>query len=524
MAPPDPPGPATWPRWRVFPVLALGTIMATLDISVVNIALPTLSRSFGVPLTTVEWVVLAYVLTITGLLLALGRLADRYGRRRIYGIGLALFTLASALCAAAHGAHLLIAARTLQGLGAAMMTANSAALLIVSFSPEERGHALGAFGAAVGAGLALGPPLGGALVQSLSWRWIFIINLPVGLLALALLRRRLPPDPPPGSGPKLPLAGAAMWCAALVLFMLALSRGPSHGWGVAGVGPLLGLAAALLAGFALMERRAADPLLPVADLQGPLGIAVTLTLVGNLVSIAVAFHLPLYLEEVLAFGAGRSGAWLAVLPATALVLAPLAGRWSDRWGTRPLTVTGFGLTAAGLVTLAGVGVAPHPARILAGMAAVGVGQGLFAVPNARALLSAVPPERLGLANGLQGTMRNLGIAGGAALTAALLATRFAAHGGGTLAAGALAARERQAFARATEETYLVMAAIAALGVVLATRRPNSAADRPAGIRRVEAATLTRRPWQKASDSGTAGQSPTGGKRGLARRPTDGTMV
>src|SRR3970282_1328463 len=133
--------------------------------------LPTLSRSFGVPLTTIEWVVLAYVLTITGLLLTLGRLADRHGRRRVYGIGLAVFTLASALCAAAPSAHALIAARTVQGLGAAMMTANSAALLVVSSPAEARGRALGAFGAMVGVGLALGPPLGGALVQHLSWRW-----------------------------------------------------------------------------------------------------------------------------------------------------------------------------------------------------------------------------------------------------------------------------------------------------------------------------------------------------------------
>src|SRR5262249_20370539 len=161
--------------------------------------------------------------------------------------------------------------RTLQGLGAAMMTANSAALLIVSFPPGERGRALGAFGAAVGAGLALGPPLGGALVQ-LSWRWIFVVNLPLGLLALALLPRRLPADPPPVHGPKLPLLGSALWCGALVLVMLALSRGPSRGWGAHGVGPLFGLAVGCLLLFAIAERGARDPLLPAADLEGPLAV------------------------------------------------------------------------------------------------------------------------------------------------------------------------------------------------------------------------------------------------------------
>ena len=459
-------------------MLALGTLMATLDISVVNIALPTLSRSFGVALTTIEWVVLAYVLTVTGLLLALGRLADRYGRRRIYGIGLAVFTLASLLCAAASGAPSLIAARTLQGFGAAMMTANSAALLIVSFPPEERGRCLGAFGAMVGAGLALGPPIGGVLVQYLSWRWIFLINVPLGLLALALLPGRLPADPPRAAAVRLHLPGALLWCGGLVSFMLALSRGPVRGWGAAGVGPLFAIAAVLLAAFAVTERRASDPLLPLADLKGPLGIAVTLSLLGNLVSISVGFHLPLYLEEVLGFDAGRSGRWMVVLPLMALVLAPIAGHWSDRWGARPLSVVGFLLTTFGLAMLAGMGLTPHPTHLLGGMALVGVGQGLFAVPNSRALLSAVPPERLGLANGLQGTMRNLGISGGAALTAALLASRFGAHGGGTLVAGTLAPADRAAFTRATAETYLVMAAIAACGMFLATQRGRPASSPP----------------------------------------------
>src|SRR5215472_14660374 len=152
---PTPSSDPAYPRWRVFPALALGTLMATLDVSVVNIALPTLSRTFGVPLTTIEWVVLSYVLTITGLLLTLARVADHLGRRRVYGAGLALFTVASALCAASPGARALIAARALQGLGAAMMTANSSAILISCFPEQERGRALGAFGATVGVGLAL---------------------------------------------------------------------------------------------------------------------------------------------------------------------------------------------------------------------------------------------------------------------------------------------------------------------------------------------------------------------------------
>ncbi len=474
---------AALPRWRVFPALSLGTIMAVLDISVVNIALPTLSRAFRAPLTTIEWVVLAYVLTISGLLLTMGRVADLLGRRRIYGAGQLLFTLASAGCAAAPSERWLIAARAVQGLGAAMMTGNSAALLISNFGPEERGKALGAFGAIVGAGLALGPPVGGLIVGHFSWRWIFLVNVPIGLVAQWQLWTRVPRDRP-GHPTSLSLAGAVLWCGALVSLTWALSRGPSHGWSDAHVWPAFVVAGALLAGFAVDEARSAHPLLPMDLLRGPLGTATTLTMVVNGLAITVGFHLPLYFEEVLRFDASRSGRWLAVPPLIGLVLAPLAGRWSDRLGARPLLVGGTLLMTAGLAVLAGLGLAPSPWHLLAGLALVGFGMGLFSVPNSSAVMSSVPAERLGLASGLQATMRNLGIAGGAAAMAAIVASRFAAHGGGTLAAGAAGGTAHPlAFAEATRDAYWTMAglALAAAALSLAQREDGrTAAGGPSG--------------------------------------------
>jgi EmrB/QacA subfamily drug resistance transporter len=470
---------ATLPRWRVFPALALGTLMAVLDISVVNIALPTLSRTFDAPLTSIEWVVLAYVLTISGLLLTMGRVADLAGRRRVYGIGQALFTLASALCAAAPTAPLLVAARAFQGLGAAMMTANSSALLISSFPPEERGRALGAFGAMVGVGLALGPALGGLIVGHLSWRWIFLVNLPIGLVAQWQLWSRVPPDGP-GQRTTLSLPAAVLWSGALVALMLALSRGPAHGWGDAHVWPLLAVAAALLAGFAWDEARSAHPLLPLDLLRGPLGVATTLTMLVNGLGITVGFHLPLYLEEVVGLDAEHTGRWLALMPLLALVLAPLAGRWSDRFGARPLLVAGTLTMAIGFGVLARLGVPTHPGHVpgvvLGGLLLIGVGMGVFSVPNSSAALGSVPAERLGLASGLQATMRNLGISAGAAAMAAIVASRYAAHGGGLLAAsaGSRAARPL-AFALATRDAYLAMAAVALVATVVALGQAESRA-------------------------------------------------
>jgi EmrB/QacA subfamily drug resistance transporter len=470
-------GSAELARWRAFPPLAIGVVMATLDVSVVNIALPTLSRVFGVPLTSIEWVVLSYVVTITGLLLTFGRLADRLGRRRIYGMGLAVFTLASALCAAAPSAGALIAARALQGLGAAMMSANSFALLVSSFAPEERGRVIGAFGAMVGIGLSVGTPLGGLIIRHLSWRWLFLLNLPLGTLAWFWLRRGVPPDAPSPSAQGLDLPSTITWCAALVSLMLALSRGPEFGWGSPGVWPLYPLAIGLMIAFAVLERRAREPLLPARLLQGPLGIAVSLTLIAQALSISVGFHLPLFLEDVFGFDAARSGQWMAMMPVAALVCAPIAGRIADRFGTRRLSSLGLVVTATGFWALSGVGVRPDPTRVLGGMALVGMGQGLFTVPNASALMALVPVDLLGFASGLQATMRNLGFASGAAVTAALVASSYAHHGGGHLNPGHALGVIPAIFTLATHDTYLVLGVVALLAAGLAWGVPEGSARR-----------------------------------------------
>ena len=466
---------STFPRWRVMPALALGTLMATVDISAVNLALPTLARVFAVSITTIEWVILSYVLTITGLLLAFGRLADRLGRKRVYGAGLLVFTAASAWCAAAGSAPMLFAARAVQGLGAAMMTANSSAILVSSFPPEERGRALGAFGATVGVGLALGPPLGGFLVAALSWRWIFLLNLPLGLLAMVQLRSRVPDDRVESRARGLDLPGTLTWSAALVLLMLGLSKGPDHDWAPAVVGPFLGGAALLLGAFVWIERRAAAPLLPPGAMRGGLGRTVTLTLLAQMLSIGLGIHLPLFLENLWGLDAGHAGRWIAVLPLTALVMAPLAGRWSDRWGPRRVSGLGMALATISLVLLTGLPAQPGAAALFLDLALFGLGLGLFSVPNASALLSSAPPESLGLASGLQATMRNLGIAGGAALMTATLASRYSAHGGGRLGHETVAPR---AFALASHDAYLVFAGLAALalGLVVASPRPRMASS------------------------------------------------
>ena len=447
--------------------------MAVLDISVVGLVLPVLARDLGAPLTTLTWVVLAYVLAITGLLLLFGRLADRVGRRRVYAGGLALFMTASILCAAAPGVAWLIAARALQGVGAAMMSANSAALLVAAFPAAERGRALGAFGAAVGAGLAIGPPLGGWLVSTLSWHWLFLINVPIGILALALLFARVPADAPVPARAAPSAAGtlsALSWSAGLVLVMVALSlassRGATDRWACGSA--LAGVLA--FAAFARAERRAVHPLLPWTDLRGVLGRALFLTLLGQALSMAAAILLPLQLEEVTGLDPAHAGRWLALPPVAALFFAPLAGRWADRLGTRRLAFLGLLVTAAGAVVLASLGVENR--GLLLGLVLFGSGLGLFTAPNASAVMGAVGPAQLGTAAGLQATARNLGIAAGAAAAAAAVALHYAA----TAAAPLLGSHtpgdgHPEALARSVSVAFLGVAALALGGAALAWFTP-----------------------------------------------------
>ena len=465
--PPAPPDARAGARWAVFPPIALGVIMATLDASVVNIALPTLARTFAAPLVTVEWVALGYSVVLTGLLLAAGRLADLRGRRAVYGRGLALFTLASALCGLAPGIGALIGLRLLQGVGAALVAANGSALLVAAFPLAERGRALGAFGAMVGVGLAVGPPLGGLVIAHASWRWIFLINVPLGALAMALLPRRVPADRVPPGQPAMDVGPPLLWSAGLAGLMLVLSRGPAIGWAHPLVLLLAVLAAAAIVTFLAHERRARAPLLPLDLLVGPLGVAVSLTFLGQLLSVGVGFHLPFYLEEVGGLSAAATGAWLAVLPGAALVCAPIAGRLADAVGARPLLVAGMGLTALGVWLLAQLEARPSPLLLAAGLALVGLGQGLFTVPNASALLSLVPHEKLGFASGLQGTTRNLGIASGLAVTGALVASRYQVHAASALHVGGSGPVDQMAFVAATRDAFSVLTAVALAATALA---------------------------------------------------------
>ena len=452
--------------WAVFAVVALGTFMATLDSSIVNVALPTLARTFHATVTQIEWISLGYVLTITGLLLPFGRLGDAVGRRSVFLWGLALFTLGSLACAFAHSTGTLIAARLFQGVGASMVSANSVALITQAVPPAMRGRALGMVGAVVGLGLTVGPPLGGLLLSVASWPWIFLVNLPIGvagvLCAAAVLPRTQPGTSP--ARPPFDLAGAVLAMAMLIGLTLVLSRGATWGWRspatLAGVaGTVLALAL-----FIAVERRARDPLIDFAFFADPAFRTPMLALFLAFAALfSVVFLVPFYLERIGGLAPADVGRVLVVVPLLLLMVSPASGALSDRVGTRRLAVLGLGLTCAGLALLAwligraGDRPVAVPA-IIAGLFVVGAGQGFFQPPNSSSAMGSVPPDRLGLAGGLLATMRNLGTLCGIGMAAAVYEGReqvYARSYGAVHAAGL-----------GMRDAFLAAALVAALGTAL----------------------------------------------------------
>jgi len=402
--------------WWGFSAVSVGVFMATLDGSIVNVALPSIRKSFGASIPSVELVVSAYLLVTSAGLLAAGRLGDVLGRRRVYAGGLLLFTLGSGLCGFAWSLPVLVAARAVQALGATAMMSMGAAIVTSIFPSERRGRALGAVSSVVAAGLTAGAPLGAAILSFFPWSAIFLVNLPVGVAGAIWASRVLPPDlPEPGASFDWP--GAAWFGAALASAIGALEVAPhSLPWAIA----LLGVAAAAALLLWRAERGAPSPLVD-PELFGDR--TVTLGLLAALLSYAALFHQtllsPFFLSEVKGFGAAGLGAVLTVVPIALMVTSPIAGWLSDRYGPRGPQVLGGAMLAAGLFSLSLADGSSSMVSIVARLALEGAGMGFFQPPNNSAVMGALPRAKLGSGGGMLATSRNVGMVVGVALGGAL---------------------------------------------------------------------------------------------------------
>lgn len=455
-------------KWAVMAAVAMGTFLATIDGSIVNIALPTLEQAFGTNFATVQWVVLAYLLTVTTLLLSVGRLADMVGKKRIYLSGFAVFTVGSVLCALAWNIYALIAFRVLQAVGAAMIMALGTALLTESFPPTERGRALGLGGAMVSIGIVTGPTVGGLLLGAFSWHWIFLVNLPVGIVGIWLGLRNLP-DIRPTTRQRFDFAGAGALFISLLGLLLGLTLGQGIGYRHPLTLGLLGLWLVLLGAFILIERRVRYPMIDLhmfRNVQFGTGLGS-----GFLVFISVAgstLLVPFLLQGVMGHDVRTVGLMMAVMPIGLGTMAPIAGALSDRFGTRSITVIGLMIAAFGLYSASTLGLETSITGYVLRFLPIGVGLGIFQSPNNSAIMGAAPRESLGVASGLLAITRTLGQVVGIAIMGAFWAVRVAAHSGAQVAADTTQAPP-VAQLRGFQDTFIFMAILMVGALLLAVR-------------------------------------------------------
>jgi EmrB/QacA subfamily drug resistance transporter len=402
-------------------VTCLATAMLMLDIAVVNTAMAHIGGDLHASLNSLKWVVDAYTLALATTVLTIGSLADRFGRRNIFAAGLVVFTLASLACALADSIAMLNTARVVQGIGASGLFASSLALLVNAFPEErERNGAMAIYGATIGASFAVGPLVGGALTSGLSWRWIFLINLPVGVGALAVTLRRVAESKDPAAR-RVDLPGQVALTGGLFLLTLALLRGNDVGWGAAATIIELAAAGVLLLAFLGVERRVREPMLPLGLFRIPAFAGAQITVFAISASFfAVYLYTTLYLQNVLGLSAIEAG--LAYLPGTMIMffVAGASAQLVERVGPRVLIAGGLALIAAGmgLMTLATENASW--AIILPGFLLAAIGTGFFNPALAGVAMSSAPIEMSGLASGVSDTFRQGGIAVGVAALGALI--------------------------------------------------------------------------------------------------------
>ena len=406
--------------------IGIGSFMSALDGSVVNIILPIVRDAFGSNVAAVEWVVTIYLLVLSGLLLAFGRLGDLRGHKSIYTWGFVVFVVSSALCGAAPSIILLIIFRGLQAVGGAMLASNSPAIVTKNFPAEQRGRTFGLISTMTYIGLTVGPSLGGGLAQFFGWRSVFYINVPVGAVAILLSLIFIPADKGAEHGQRFDLAGSVVFMAGLSTLMLGLNQGSEWGWASPAVLGLLAGALLLLALFIWIERRSSAPMLDLSLFRVPMFSMAAASAVFNYVCVySLLFLMPFYLIQGRGLDPAQAGMLLTAQPIIMAIAAPISGALSDKRGSRGPGMLGMALLAAGLFMLSWIGAGTALWIVAAGLAVSGLGTGMFISPNTSALMGAAPQSRQGIASGVQAVARNFGMVLGIGLAGAIFTTGLA---------------------------------------------------------------------------------------------------
>jgi len=457
-------------KWKALITMAMGALMATMDVSITNIAFPTLTRIFAVDMATVIWVTVGYVLVSTSSMLVLGKIGDAAGRKRIYSTGMLIFTLGMAACSLSRSMGELIFYRCIQGLGAAMLVSCGAAIVTEAFPLEETGRGLGLLGISVSLGFIIGPVLGGFLLDWLDWRAIFYVRTPFSFLTFIMGLILLKKDRTAFHGFRLDLAGALTSSLGIFCIVYGVSQAREAGFLSPGVLLWVMSGIIVLTGFAFQERRAKDPLLDLSLFRDRTFLVASLSLFLSFIS-APPFILvmPFYLMQGIAMTPSQAGFLLAVNSVATIVCGPVSGALSDKFGAERFAAAGAAATALAFVLMMFFDLDTGIAAIIPVLILLGVGIGMFQTPNSSMIMGSVPRDRLGTASALMGTLRQVGISLGMALAGALYTSRLMHHQAESIVDGA----ERSEAARlsipaAFHDTLLLSIVLSTMVVLLST--------------------------------------------------------
>ncbi len=457
--------------------------MGTVDGSIVNVALPSLTTDLHTQFHIVQWAVLSFLMGLTVLMLTAGRLGDMVGKKRVFTIGLIVFVIFSALCGLSPGIYWLIVFRFLQAVGATMIVALGVAIVTETWPVEERGKAIGISAGIISLGAAAGPALGGFILHALSWRWIFFVNVPIGLLSLSLVRIYLPDFHPKNPDEKFDLLGAFSIGLTMLAFILAMTLTQTRGLYSAPVLSLLIVFAIALLSFIWIEKHAAQPMLDLSlfrDAGFSLNLLTGFTTFVCISGILLLF--PFYLQLVKQMDKQQIGLVMSVVPLSLVVFGPISGMLADKMGTRPISLIGLATILASYIAMSRITVFTTPAHFILLTLPNGLGMAIFQSPNNTAIMSAAPRNRLGVANGMLSMTRTLGQLTGISLLGAFFSCRLQSYAGKTVD---VTTASNGTIVRALHDQFHLAAAITAAGMFVALwqtrnewkRRSTSGAER-----------------------------------------------
>src|SRR5947208_78788 len=411
-------------KWWTLAAVAFGLFMIMLDNTVVVVALPAIQRDLGITVSSLEWVFNAYALTFGVLLLTGGKLADLFGRRLIFIVGLFVFTASSLACGLANSAGFLIGARTVQGVGAALMNPATLSIIAATFPPKQRGQAIGIWAGVSALALAIGPLIGGLIVDNINWHWIFYVNVPVGVAGILVSRLVIAESRDTSHEQSIDLPGLVTSGAALLALSYALIEGNNHGWTSPEILGLFVGPAVLLAAFILLELRQRLPMLDLSLFK--IGSFVGANLVAMLVSLGmfgVFFYISLYVQNILGYSPTKAGAIFLPMTVLIILVAPIAGKLSDRVGSRWLMGAGMGILGVSLLLYQRIGLHTGFWSLLPQLLLGGLGMALTMSPMTSAAMGSVPIDKAGVGSGVLNSFRQMGGSLGIALMGAILLDR-----------------------------------------------------------------------------------------------------